>query len=131
MAPPINSTTSITARYQSVNLLVSFMLVRIEFISESVDGADIVRSTSAADLTAKVLDVLVDEIEISQVIRIIPPEMGGNGLAGEHPVLIDQEVEQQVELFAGGIQQGLSHLRFQGVGVQADLIELYDIGSVQ
>src|SRR5450631_2575152 len=105
--------------------------MRIEFVSQTVDRADIIGASGVADLTAKVFHVLVDEIEISQVVRIVAPEMGGDRLTGEHPVLIDHEIQQQIEFLGGGIQDGVRHAGLEGVGIQADLVKLNDISTSQ
>src|SRR5450432_2500761 len=57
--------------------------------------------------------------------------MRGNGLPGEHAVLVDKEIQQEIEFLAGGVQQGIPYPRFQGVGVQTDLVEADDIGAAQ
>src|SRR6187402_2548147 len=112
-----------TAKYQIVNLLVSFILPCVKSITQSVNGADIVHSAGIADLSAQVLYVLVDKIKIRQVIGIIPPEMGGNGLTGKDPVLIDEEIQQQVEFFPGGVQGRIADTGFKSIRIQADLVE--------
>ena len=90
-----------------------------------------VRPPCAGDLPPQVFYVLVDKIEVRQVIRIITPKMCGNGLTGQHPVLIDDEIKQQVELLTGSFQRDIADARFESIRVQRDLVELYHMRPPQ
>jgi len=107
------------------------MFVGGEFIAQAIDRADIIRSAGAGNFPPEVLYVLVDKIEIGQIVSVVAPEMCGNGLTGQHPVLIDEEVQQQVELFPGGVQGDIADTCFESVRVQADLVELHEMGPAQ
>src|SRR5882757_7244538 len=57
--------------------------------------------------------------------------MRGDSLAGKDPVLIDDEIKQEIKLLWRSIQQRIVDTRFKGVGIEADLVEFYDAGASQ
>src|SRR5260221_12397408 len=105
--------------------------MRIELIPQPIHGADIIHPPRTADLPPQVLNVLINKIKISQIIRVIPPQMRRYRLPRQHPVLVDKEIQQQVEFFGCRIQQRIINARFESVGIQADLVELYDTRTAQ
>lgn len=75
--------------------------------------------------------MLVDKVEVGQVICIVSPEMRGDGLSGQNAVLVDDEIQQQVEFFSGGVQPGGIDLYLKSVGIEGDLVELDDMGAAE
>ena len=105
--------------------------MRGEFIAQAIDRADIIRSAGIGYFPPEILDVLVDEIEIGQVVCIVAPKMCSNGLTGKHPVLIDEEIQQQIELLPGSVQGDVADARFESIRIQTDLVECHDMGTTQ
>src|SRR6267142_2391097 len=57
--------------------------------------------------------------------------MRGNGLTGENAILVDDEIKEQIKFLWRRIQQFRVYPRLEGVGIETDLVKLYDAGAPQ
>lgn len=67
--------------------------------------------------------MLVYEVHAVEVVGIIAPEVRGNGLPRQHPVLIVKEINEKVDLFPGQVYGLTMNAAFQRQKIHADLVE--------
>ena len=63
-----------------------------EFISHTIDGADVVLAAGLNQFLAEIFDMGVDEIIVIGQIHIVAPEMFCYGIFGDNPVFIADEI---------------------------------------
>ncbi len=83
------------------------------------------------DLLPQVLHMLVYKIKISQIVGIIAPKVGCDGLPGQHPVLVNQEIKEQFKFLAGNVQYRSINFRFEHIGIQHDLVKGDEVAAFQ
>ena len=117
-------TSIATSKYKIVVLVIRF-ISRTEFIAQSINGFDVIRPFFRGDLFRKILNMLIDKVERIQV-HIIAPEVFGDGLFGQHPVLLAMNNSNSYSLTVStsSLPSTCTH---HGIGIHLYFLEFEDL----
>ena len=99
------------------------MLLLSKFITQPIDGLQVIVRPAFLELLPQVPHVGVDEIKIVHHVDVVSPQVLGNGLLGQHPVLVGDEIQQQEVFLLGQVEWGRIDHGDLGHRVDLDLLE--------